>query len=40
MYPAVTYTLYATYLKEQTGYVITFIQFEERNLFFETREDA
>ena len=32
MRPEVTYTLYATYLKEQTGNVITFTQFEEGNI--------
>ena len=37
---AVTYTLYATSLKEQTGDVITFAQFEERDLLTETRNDT
>ena len=37
---AVMYTPYATYLKEQTGNVITFTQFEEGNLLTETRNDA
>ena len=32
MRPAVTYTLYATYLKEKTGDVITFKHFEEGNI--------
>ena len=32
MRPAVTYTLYATSLKEKTGDVITFTQFEEGNI--------
>ena len=32
MCPSVTYTLYATSLKEQTGDVITFAQFEEGNI--------
>ena len=32
MRPAVTYTLYVTSLKEQTGNVITFAQFEEGNI--------
>ena len=40
MRPAVTYTLYATSLKEQTGDGITFSQFEEVNLLTETRNDA
>ena len=40
MRPAVTYTLYATSLKEQTGDLITFTQFEEGNLLTETRNNA
>ena len=40
MRPAVTYTPYATSLKEQTGDVITFAQFEEENILTETRNDA
>ena len=36
MRPAVTYTPYATSSKEQTGDVITFAQFEERNLLSNT----
>ena len=40
MRPAVTYTLYATSSKEQTGDVITFAQFEEGNLLSETRNDT
>ena len=36
MRPAVTYTLYATSSKEQTGNVITFTQFEEGNILTET----
>ena len=32
MRPEVTYTPYATSLKEQTGNVITFTQFEEGNI--------
>ena len=40
MRPTVTYTPYATYSKEQTGNVITFTQFEERNLLTETLYDA
>ena len=34
------YALYATSLKEQTGDVITFAQFEEGNILTETRNDA
>ena len=37
MRQAVTYTLYATSLKEQTGNLITFAQFEEGNIITETR---
>ena len=37
---AVTYTLYATSSKEQTGNVITFAQFEEGDLITETRNDT
>ena len=40
MRPAVTYTPYATSLKEQTGDVITFTQFEEGNILTETHNDA
>ena len=40
MRPAVTYTPYATSLKEKTGDVITFAQFEEWNILTETRNDA
>ena len=40
MCPAVMYTPYATYSKEQTGDVITFTQFEEGNILTETRNDA
>ena len=40
MRPAVTYTLYSTSSKEQTGYVITFAQFEEGKILTETRNDA
>ena len=40
MRPAVTYTPYAKSLKEQTGDVITFTQFEEENILTETRNDA
>ena len=37
---AVIYTPYATSLKEQTGDLITFAQFEEGNTLTETRNDA
>ena len=37
MRPEVMYTQYATSLKEQTGDVITFTQFEEGNILTETR---
>ena len=40
MCPAVTYTLYATSSKEQTGGVITFAHFEEGNILTETRNDT
>ena len=40
MCPAVMYTLYAPSSKEQTGNVITFAQFEEGNIWTETRNDA
>ena len=40
MCPTVTYTPYATSSKEQTGNVITFAQFEERNLLTETSKDT
>ena len=40
MRPAVTYTPDATSLKEKTVNVITFTQFEERNIITETRKDA
>ena len=40
MRPTVTYTLYATSSKEQTGNVITFAQFEEGDLISETRNDT
>ena len=36
MRPAVTYTPYATSLKEQTGDIIMFAQFEEGNILTET----
>ena len=40
MRPAVTYTLYATSSKEQTGDVITFAQFEEGIILNETCNNA
>ena len=40
MRPAVTYTLYATSSKEQTGDVITFAQFEEGKILTKTHNDA
>ena len=40
MRPTVTYTLYATSSKEQTGDVITFAQFEDGNILPETRNDT
>ena len=35
MRPSVTYTPCATYLREQTGDIITFTQFEEGNILSE-----
>ena len=40
MSPAVTYSPYATSSKEQTGNVITFAQFEGRDIITETRKDT
>ena len=40
MRPTVTYTPYATSSREQTGDVITFVQFEEGNILTETRNNA
>ena len=40
MRPVVTYNPYATSSKEQTGDVITFVQFEEGNLLTETSNDT
>ena len=40
MRPAVTYTLYATSLKEKTGDVIMFTQFEEGNILTKTCNNA
>ena len=38
--PTLTYTPYATSLKEQTDDVFTFAKFEEKNIITETRNDA
>ena len=40
MRPAVTYTPCDTSLREQTGDIITFSQFEEGNILTKTRNDA
>ena len=40
MIPEVTYTPYATSLREQTGDVVTLSQFEEGNILTETRKDV
>ena len=40
MRPAVTYTPYGTSSIEQTGDIIMFAQFEERNILTKTRNDA
>ena len=40
MRPAVTYTTFATSLRGGTGYIITFSQFEEGNIFTKTRNNA
>ena len=40
MRPAVTYTPYDTSLREQTGNIITFAQFEEGNILTRTRKNA
>ena len=40
MPPYVTYTPCAASLREQIGDKITFAQFEEEGLLYETREDA
>ena len=37
---SVTYTPYGMSLREQTGDIITFTQFEEGNILTETRNDA
>ena len=38
--PALTYTSYTTSSREQTGNIITFAQFEEKNILTKTRNDA
>ena len=40
MHPAVTYIPFATSSREQTGNIITFTQFEERNIQTKTCNDA
>ena len=40
MRPSVTYTLCATSSREQTGNIVTFAHFEERDLLSETRNDT
>ena len=40
MCPEVTYAIYATSSREQTGDIITFAQFEEGNILTKTRNDA
>ena len=40
MRPAVSYVTCATYSREQTGNIITFVQFEEGNLLYETCDDS
>ena len=40
MRTAVTYTPCATSSREQTGGIITFAQFEERNILTKTRNNA
>ena len=40
MKPAVSYIPYATYPKEQTGYIITLTQFHEGGLLLESRNDT
>ena len=39
MHPYVSYMPCAAYLREQTGNIITFAQFEEGGLIFETPDD-
>ena len=40
MLPAVTYSPCATSSREQTGDIIAFTQFEEKNILTKTRNDA
>ena len=40
MRPAVTYTPYGTSSRKQTGDIIKFTQFEEGNIWTETRNNA
>ena len=40
MRPAVMYTPYGTYSREQTGDIITFAQFQEGNILTKTCNDA
>ena len=40
MRPVVTYTPYGTSSREQTGDIIMFAQFEERDILTKTRNDA
>ena len=40
MRPSMTYKPCATSLREQTGDIITFAQFEEGNIIIKTRNDA
>ena len=40
MRPSMTYTPRATYLREETGDIITFAQFEEGSLLSETHNNA
>ena len=40
MSPAVTYTPYNTSLREKSGNIITFAQFEEGNILTKTCKDA
>ena len=40
MHPSVTYIPYYTSLREKTGNIITFTQFEDGNILTKTRNDA
>ena len=40
IHPAVTYTPYDTSLREQTGDIMNFAQFEEGNIFTKTSNNA